>query len=72
VIYLKRFKLNLFFDWAQGWTEKQVNIYQSAGAEVTADLHLLRFLYPLNLGIRATYFPFTYSWGWELLYSINL
>lgn len=71
ILYLKRFKLNLFFDWGQGWTRKQVTIYQSTGAEVTTDLHLLRFLYPLDLGIRATYFPFANSLGWELLYSIN-
>jgi hypothetical protein len=70
--YFKRFKLNLFFDWAQGWTGKQANIYQSTGAELTTDVHLLRFLYPLELGVRAVYFPLNSSWGWELLYAINL
>jgi Tol biopolymer transport system component len=72
LVYFKRFKLNLFFDWAQGWTGKQVNIYQSTGAELTTDLHLLRFLYPFDLGVRAVFFPEDSSWGWELLYAINL
>jgi len=72
VVYFKRFKLNLFFDWAQGWTGKQVNIYQSTGAELTTDLHLLRFLFPFDLGVRAVFFPGDSSWGWELLYAINL
>jgi hypothetical protein len=72
LVYFKRFKLNIFFDWAQGWTGKQVNIYQSTGAELTTDLHLLRFLYPFDLGVRAVYFPTDSSWGWELLYAINL
>jgi Tol biopolymer transport system component len=72
LVYFKRFKLNLFFDWAQGWTGKQVNIYQSTGAELTSDLHLLRFLYPFELGVRAVYFPADSSWGWELLYAINI
>jgi hypothetical protein len=72
LVYFKRFKLNLFFDWAQGWTGKQVNIYQSTGAELTTDLHLLRFLYPFDLGVRAVFFPGDSSWGWELLYAINL
>ncbi|TRZ74259.1 MAG: hypothetical protein D4R97_04290 [Bacteroidetes bacterium] len=72
LVYFKRFKLNLFFDWAQGWTGKQVNIYQSTGAELTTDLHLLRFLYPFDLGVRMVYFPANSSWGWEFLYAINL
>jgi Tol biopolymer transport system component len=72
LVYFKRFKLNLFFDWAQGWTGKLVNIYQSTGAELTTDLHMLRFLYPFDLGVRAVFFPEDSSWGWELLYAINL
>lgn len=72
VAYFKQFKLNLFFDWAQGWTGKRMNIYQSTGAELTTDMHLLRILAPLDLGVRAVFFPFTSTWGWEFLYSINL
>lgn len=72
LIYFKRFKLNLYFDWAQGWTGKQVNIYQSTGAELTTDLNLLRFVYPFDLGVRAIFFPGNSTWGWELLYAINL
>ncbi|MCX6247802.1 MAG: hypothetical protein NTW10_08725 [Bacteroidetes bacterium] len=72
VAYFKRFKLNLFFDWAQGWTGKELNIYQSTGAELTTDVHLLRFLYPFDLGVRALFFPGDSSWGWEFLYAINL
>jgi hypothetical protein len=72
LVYFKRFKLNLFFDWAQGWTGKRVNIYQSTGVELTTDLHLLRFLYPFDLGVRAVFFPGDSSWGWEFLYAINL
>ena len=72
LVYFKRFKLNLFFDWAQGWTGKQANIYQSTGAELTTDLHLLRFLYPFDLGVRMIYFPASATIGWEFLYSINL
>jgi hypothetical protein len=72
VVYFKRFKLNLFFDWAQGWTGKKINLYQSTGAELTTDLHLLRFLYPFELGVRALFFPGDSSWGWQFLYAVNL
>ena len=71
LVYFKRFKINLFYDWAQGWTGKQVNMYRSTGAELTSDLHLLRFIYPFELGVRAEYFPSNTSWGWEFLYAIN-
>jgi Tol biopolymer transport system component len=72
LVYFKRFKLNLFFDWAQGWSGKEVNIYQSTGAELTTDLHLLRFLFPFDLGVRMLFFPGNSSWGWEFLYAINI
>jgi Tol biopolymer transport system component len=69
--YFKRFSLALFFDWAQDRTGNRVDVYQSAGAEITSDLHLLRFLFPFELGVRTIYFPFTNSWGWEFLYAIS-
>ncbi|MCX6243597.1 MAG: hypothetical protein NTU98_02735 [Bacteroidetes bacterium] len=71
VAYFKRFKLNLFFDWAQGATGDKLNIYQSTGAELTTDLHLLRFLYPFEMGVRMTYFPSSATFGWEFLYGIS-
>jgi hypothetical protein len=71
VVYIKRVKLNLFYDWAEGSTGKRVTIYQSTGAELTADLHLLRFLYPLDIGVRTLFFPSNQSWGFEFLYAVN-
>jgi hypothetical protein len=71
-LYLKRFKLNLFYDWAQGWTGDHVNKYQSTGSELTVDLHILRFLYPFDIGVRAIYFPDNATWGWQFLYAINI
>jgi len=72
ILYFKRFKLNLFYDWSQGWSPGEKNIYQSTGAELTADIHLLRFPYPVEMGIRSIYFPQTNTYGWGLLYSISL
>jgi hypothetical protein len=71
VLYIKRFKLNLFFDYAEGYNPGILNIYKSTGAELTADFHFLRFLYPFDMGVRSIYFPDTGTWGWQFVYSIN-
>jgi hypothetical protein len=72
LLYFKRFKLNLFYDWAQGWTEDQVNIYQTVGAELTSEHHLFGFEFPFEVGVRAMYFPGTASWGWQFIYAVSI
>ena len=71
VAYLKRFKLDLFYDFTEGGTGKLLHTYRSTGAELTTDLHLLRFVFPFELGVRCIYFPDQASFGWEFLYAIN-
>jgi len=71
ILYFKRFKLNLFYDWAQGWEPDQINLYQSTGLELTADLHILRFVYPFELGVRTIYFPLDGTVGWQFLYGVS-
>ena len=71
VIYLKRLKLNLYYDWANGKNPGYYNSYQSAGGELTADFHLLRFVAPVEMGIRSIYYPSSGGWGFEFLYSIS-
>jgi hypothetical protein len=71
LLYLKRFKLNLFYDYAEGSGTGYLNVYRSTGAELTVDLHILRFLFPFDLGVRAAYIPGTTNLSWEFLYSIR-
>jgi hypothetical protein len=71
VIYLKRLKLNLYYDWANGKNTGYINEYQSLGGELTADFHFLRFVAPVEMGVRSIYFPITGGWGFEFLYSIS-
>ncbi|MDP1622332.1 MAG: hypothetical protein Q8M08_08325 [Bacteroidales bacterium] len=71
VIYLKRLKLNLYYDWANGKNPGYVNEYQTMGGEITADFHLLRFVAPVEMGLRSLYHPSTGGWGFEFLYSIS-
>jgi len=71
VIYLKRLKLSLYYDWAQGNNPGYINSYQSAGGELTADFHILRFVAPAEIGIRSVYYPLSRGWGFEFLYAIS-
>jgi hypothetical protein len=71
IIYLKRLKLNLFYDWATGMNSDYTNNYQSAGGELTADFHVLRFPAPIEMGVRSIYYPITNGWGFEFLYSVS-
>ncbi len=71
VIYLKRLKLNLYYDWGNGRNPGYVNTYQSMGGELTADFHLLRFVVPLEMGVRSIYYPSNGGWGFEFLYAVS-
>jgi hypothetical protein len=79
--YLKRLKMSLSYDYAFITTpivsstssdEYQVQL-QSAGIELTADVNLLRFIAPLELGVRSNYlfdktFDFDFIWSIEFTF----
>ncbi len=71
LLYLKRFKLNLFYDMAEGWGDGYRDSYKSTGAELTVDLHLLRFTIPFELGVRGIYFPGAQTTSFEFLYAVR-
>jgi hypothetical protein len=70
--YIKRIKTNLFFDYALGKNSPNKNYMQSYGAELTADLHVLRLLLPTDMGARFIYRPDNNSVIVEFLFSVNL
>jgi hypothetical protein len=72
IVYLKRVKANLFYDMTIGWENNSRYDYKSTGIELTADFHVLRFLAPIEMGVRAVYFPSYGDLDWEFLYSIGL
>lgn len=70
-IYLKRITLAGFFDYSCGAKDGNKLIYRSAGAELLAELHVFRFIAPLNLGIRTTYMMETGNFRYEFLFSFD-
>lgn len=71
IAYIKRFKINLFYDVAKGITHGVDEYWQSTGVEVFADLHIFRFLAPFELGYRFLYRPDYNDFKSEFLFSVN-
>jgi hypothetical protein len=81
LIYLKRIKSSLFYDYA--WLSipliDQNNIVvsnhsltlNSMGLELTSDLHVLRFFAPIEMGVRTIYLPGPDTFRFDFLLSID-
>lgn len=81
VIFLKRITTNLFFDYSlssmhiqdsdtNNWT-KYKDEYYSFGSEFRAELHPLRFVFPISVGYRYAYLPKTNNHYNEFLLGIG-
>ena len=82
IYYLKRVKTNLFCDYS--WTERKLknistsnyeffrNYYYSLGTEMRFEGHVLRFIFPFDLGIRYAYLPLENKHYTQFLFSINI
>ncbi len=71
VLYLKRIRANLFYDHAFGWNTGNDRDYSSYGTDLLAEVHLLRFIAPLELGVRGAYLPDEQEIAWQFLISIG-
>jgi hypothetical protein len=72
IAYFKRIKANLFFDGGKGTTHNENQKMQSTGVEITSDMHLLRFVFPVDLGFRFGYLPIEKENFINFLFSVNL
>ncbi len=82
LLYIKRFKLGLFYDYAIAKNKHYVDnlirktwqseIFQSYGIELTTDFHLARMFFPLNAGIRYSYLPYLDHTNIEFIFSVDL
>ena len=80
-VYLKRLSVNMFCDVAQNQYHvlnrssnilipHKDNLY-SVGADLLADVNLIRFAFPINLGLRTSYIPETGNFNHSLLLSVT-
>jgi hypothetical protein len=80
VFYLKRIRSNLFFDYAYNSyrTSNMKTIItvnenlRSMGADIIADVHFLRIMFPFQVGARIGYLPDQKKIFSEAIFSVNL
>lgn len=72
IVYIKRVKLNLFYDAGYRKLENATQKLKSEGFELTSDMHFLRFVFPVDLGFRYSYHPIEKQYFVDLLFSVNL
>jgi Tol biopolymer transport system component len=72
LIYLKRLRMNLFYDAGVDFDLVPADVFQSVGGELMVDFHALRFVYPIALGVRALYAIPQFGWSFGFLYSISI
>ncbi len=81
LIYLKRLRASFFYDYAKLTTQIRNEDgspkgllkarLESFGTEIIGDGHILRFVAPVSMGIRAAYMPTFQDFSFELLFSID-
>ena len=54
-LFVKRFKGGVFYDIGEGKTSGVTTRYQSAGASLSANFHLLSLPFELDMGVRWAY-----------------
>jgi len=71
LVYLKRLKANIFYDYAKGEFKDYTTYYRSAGFEIIGDMHLLRFIAPIEIGVRGIYLPDKNTTQFEMIFSVG-
>ncbi len=71
LIYLKRISLGLFYDYTYAQSEINWMHYISTGMELRTEMHILRTIAPVEIGVRGIYLPEYNETRAELLFAIN-
>ena len=79
--YIKRVKATLFADYAisnkanldaAGALISDKTYYKTLGIDLRFDLHILRIIAPLDLGIRSAYLPENQSYYFQFLFNVQI
>jgi len=71
LLYFKRFKTTVFYDFAKSTDDLQPRLFSSVGLDLTSDFSFLNFIAPLDAGLRSIYIPDTGKVKFEILFSLN-
>ncbi len=71
ILYFKRFKMSLFYDFAESPENLSPKHFTSLGLDLRSDFSFLNLITPLDAGVRSIYVPDKGRMQFELLFSIN-
>jgi len=71
LFYLKRLKLALYYDQANGKNAKGNTSYRSTGFELTSDMYFFSLIAPVDMGVRYIYYPDQKTNVFEFLFYID-
>jgi hypothetical protein len=71
VLYIKRIRANLFYDHAFTINSGNAEDVSAVGGDLLAEIHILRFPAPLEIGVRYAYLPDDASPYWSFLLSVG-
>jgi hypothetical protein len=71
IAYFQRVKAALFYDLTFGGDAGDFDRFESYGAELTTDMHLFRFIFPFDTGLRIGYMPQNSKMFVNFLFSVN-
>jgi hypothetical protein len=72
ISYIKRIYANVFFDYSETLYIGKLNFYNSYGLDILSDMHLLRTVIPVKLGLRTIYLHNTEKIRFEFLFKLDL
>ena len=80
LLYIKRLTANIFFDLSYGTNIQEIKndtresysgVYDAAGIELFADIHLFRIMFPIRAGIRYSYLPMMNAHDIQWLFTVD-
>jgi hypothetical protein len=72
LLYMKRIKTAVFYDFMMAFDHPANTNYQSCGLDLSVDFHVFRWFVPFEAGLRTIFLPDESRWEFEFLYSVNI
>jgi hypothetical protein len=57
LMYIKRIRAGVFFDYGKGYFGQNMSKYKSLGGSITLEFNIFRYKYPLEVGLQCAYKP---------------
>jgi hypothetical protein len=72
ILFIKRIKSTIFYDYAEGFDQVPHEKYTSTGIDLRMDMCIVNFIFPFDLGLRTIYKPETKNFEFQFLFGISI